>query len=97
MKCILVKQGETNVFECLLVKPCGIEQIQPLRLTLDDGEEDDDDKEEKRDVKENAFHLKIISSRVLNLVTDTPACTHSYIHVEHVALKEETFFIYCIQ
>lgn len=68
-----------------------VEQMQRGRLTLDDGQEDDDDKEEKCDVKDNTFHLKLISSRVLNLVTNAPARTYSHIHVEHVALKERRF------
>lgn len=59
-----------------------------LWLTLDDGQEDDNDKEEKCDVKDHSFHLKLISSWILDLITNSTTRTHSHIHVEHVTLGE---------
>ena len=95
---VLLSNKGNEVYFCVLVKTCDIHVLElrcntnsGVRLTLDDGQEDDDDEEEKRDVKHNAFNLKLISSRVLNLITYASACTDSNIHVEHVALKEKTF------
>lgn len=59
-------------------------------LTLDDCQEDHDDKKEEGDVKDHAIYFVFIASWVLNLVSDTASCSHSYIHVEHVALEENT-------
>ncbi len=55
-------------------------------LTLDDGQEDYNDKEEEGDVKDDAIDLILVTRWVLNLVTDPSTCSHTYIHVEHVAL-----------
>lgn len=58
------------------------------QLTLDDGQEDDDDEEEESDVKEDAVKLVRVTSRVLDLVPDSPSCSHANVHVEKVALCE---------
>lgn len=58
-------------------------------LTLDDCQEDHNDKKEEGDVKNHAIDFIFITRRVLNLVSDTTSCSHSYIHVEHVALEEK--------
>ena len=64
-------------------------QTQRVGRTLDDGQEDDDDEEEKRDVKDDALDLELVSGRVLDLVPDASTRTHPHIHVEHVALEED--------
>lgn len=57
-------------------------------LTLDDSQEDYNDKEEEGDVEDDAIDLVLVTCWVFNLVTDPPTCSHTYIHVEHVALRE---------
>lgn len=57
-------------------------------LTLYDGQEDNDDEEEEGDVKDDAVDLILVTCWVLNLVTNASTCSHTYIHVEHVALAE---------
>lgn len=57
-------------------------------LTLDDGQEDYNDKKEEGDVKDDAIDLILVTSWVLNLVTNPSTCSHTYVHVEHVALGE---------
>ena len=54
--------------------------------TLDDGQQDDDDEEEEGDVKHHAVQLVLVTRRVLYLVTDAAAGTHTHVHVEQVAL-----------
>lgn len=53
-----------------------------LKLTLDDGQEDDNDEEEKGDVKQNTVELVGVTSWVLDLVSDAPSCSNPNIHVE---------------
>lgn len=57
-------------------------------LTLDDGQKDYNDKEEEGDVKDDAIDLILVTRWVFNLVTDPSTCSHTYIHVEHVALGD---------
>ena len=57
-------------------------------LTLDDGQKDYNDKEEEGDVKDDAVDLILVTRRVFNLVTDPSTGSHTYIHVEHVALGD---------
>jgi len=68
-----------------------------VHLTLNDCQEDDNDKEEEGDVENDAVDLVLVSSGVLDLVADTPARAHAYVHVEHVALhRENTTHIYSL-
>lgn len=57
-------------------------------LTLDDGEENDDDEEEECDVENHALYLELVPGGVFNLVADASPRSHTHIHVEYVALKE---------
>lgn len=92
----LVEQGEQSVSGQKCVKQVLKRSPEIANLTLDDGQQDYNDKEEKCDVKDDAFHLKFISSWVLDLIPDSPACTNSNVHVEHVTLKEKIFHVsYC--
>lgn len=72
-----------------------------VSLTLDDGEEDDNDEEEERDVENHALHLELVPGGVFDLVANASPCSHTHIHVEYVALKENKgndmlFFCVCI-
>lgn len=59
-------------------------------LTLDDCQEDHNDKKEEGDIKDHPIYFIFITSWVLNLVSNTTSCSYSHIHVEHVALEENT-------
>lgn len=61
-----------------------------MELTLDDRQEDHNDKKEEGDIKDHPIYFIFIASWVLNLVPDSTACSHSDIHVEHVALEQNT-------
>lgn len=70
-------------------------------LTLDDGEEDDNDEEEERDVENHALHLELVPGGVFDLVANASPRSHTHIHVEYVALKENKgngilFFCVCV-
>lgn len=58
-------------------------------LTLDDSQEDYNDKEEESDVEDDPVDLILITSWILNQVTNSSTCSHSHIHVEHVTLGTE--------
>lgn len=57
-----------------------------LRLTLDDGQEDDNDEEEEGDVKQDAVELIRVTSWVLDLIPNTSSCPNPNVHVEQVTL-----------
>lgn len=59
-------------------------------LTLNDGQEDYNDKKEEGNVKNDAIYLILVTSWILNLVTNPATCSHTYIHVKHVALGDKT-------
>lgn len=57
--------------------------------TLNDSQENYNDEEEEGNVKDHTVELIFISSRVLNFISYAAASTHTNIHVEKVALREE--------
>lgn len=74
-----------NVCVCVCVS-VGV-SVRVGSLTLDDGQEDYNDKKEEGDVKDDAIDLILVTSWVLNLVTNPSTCSDTHIHVEHVALR----------
>lgn len=57
--------------------------------TLNDGQQNDNDEEEEGDVEQDAVELIDVSSRVLQLVSNSTTSSHAHIHVEQIALPTE--------
>jgi hypothetical protein len=60
-----------------------------VKITLNDGEQNDYDEEEETDVEEDAIDFVRVSVWRFDLVTDTTAGSNALVQVEHEALKQE--------
>lgn len=58
-------------------------------LTLNNGQQDDDDEEEKRDVEHYSVNLVVVAVGRTDFVSDTSTGPHTFVQMEHEALKTE--------
>ena len=60
-----------------------------IHCTLDDSQQDNNNEEEEWNVEKDSVSFQWITVRGLKLVSNTSACSNTFIEMEHEALKHQ--------